>query len=187
MSPSAIPRCNLLSFGIALVLIVLCGCAMDPPTKMFGTEDIDESEIATIHRYSGYEKGMGVWMLGIIPLPQELNHGTVVREVDGQVFERWPGPAEVQVRAGQHSVKVDYMRERSLQACGYLGCLGYFDKEGLAITFFAEGRHEYRVCAYVPDEHEWIWVEDANTGSLVAGHKPPDLEEIFDASPARSQ
>jgi len=55
-------------------------------------------------------------------------------------------------------------------------CVLNYETRDLSISFTAKAGHDYRIPAERRGEKNWIWVEDAKTGKVVAGEKPPDVK-----------
>ena len=144
----------------ALVLALLSsGCSI----KAYEGPELPKSEIAIIYQYYVFDVG---GLFGVVPLPTK-RHRTQVYEIDGKDM---PNRGWVYVLPGRHSVKVDY-------SCfgGIAGdvCFLNYKTRDLSIDFTAKAGHQYRIPAERRGEKNWIWVEDAKNGDVVAGGKPP--------------
>ena len=144
----------------------LAGCSTRPPPP---------TNIAVIegHTYHGFS----LVLLGIIPIPVSLRHETWVTEIDGKssLLPKY----SIHVRPGPHSVRVSYQENSGIRLAGVAGSVGFHEyrAKDLAIDFMAVAGHEYRIPAQRWGERNWVWVEDTTTGKMVAGEKPPDIDE----------
>lgn len=173
---------NRLSYTKLLLIafvVTLNACALPAPPKQYIGTNLDETGLAKIHGSSIYEKDWGAKVAFIIPLPHIINHYTGVDEIDGQgIFHvgLWFVSTEIFIEAGQHTAKLSYSRNKGVEFCDYVCLEPNFIKEGIEISFIAEENHEYRFFAYIPDDREWVWVEDITDGKVIAGEKPKDFD-----------
>ena len=159
-----------ISFALVLALLS-SGCAI----KAYEGPELPKSEIATIYPFVNSGAVLGLFF-GVVPLPA-IRHKTLVYEIDGKdVSYR----GLVYVLPGRHSVKVDYWRRPDTTMCigSIVGdaCVLNYETRDLSISFTAKAGHDYRIPAERRGEKNWIWVEDAKTGKVVAGEKPPDVK-----------
>lgn len=159
-------------FLTSAIAVITCGCGST--VSLISDPDLQESQIATILIGSHFTKGVGVNIIGLIPLPLPRWHTTFVSDVDGQTIK---GGGKIQVSAGKHLLRLNYYRDATVEWCSYL-CPSEVTphRTGLSVEFFAEGSHQYRVFAYIQDEQQWVWVTDETTSTVVAGERPPDWD-----------
>ena len=161
--------------AIGLVLALLSsGCT----TMMNAYEgpELPKSEIAVL--VGKYRYGGALTVLLVVPLPK-IRHETEIYDVDGKLVSDSSTSVQhnIHVLPGQHSVKVMYRRHPDVEFClptfVQIVCFKkddeYYD---LSIDFTAKAGHEYRIPAERRGERNWIWVEDVETGKVVAGEKP---------------
>lgn len=142
-------NCSVPAIGIA-VTSALLGCTSIPQDKQLAPPLQPEADLATIHVHSRYEKGIGVNLVGILPLPARvLNNDTWIHEFDGQFISQASG--EIRVSGGRHSVKLFYRQEGRLQLCGIFDCFGVGsgNASDFTIDFVAKAGHQYRFLAYI--------------------------------------
>ena len=156
----------------------LAGCAA---MKAYEGPELPKSEIAVIDGRTTHGFKVDIWYL-FMPIPRFSRHETRVTDIDGWYVLP---TLSIHVRPGPHSVRVSYTRHSPARVCliNFLGndCFendeDVYGPKVLPIDFAAEAGHEYRIPARRWGERNWIWVEDTTTGKMVAGEKPPDIDE----------
>ena len=151
--------------AIAIALAFLSsGCAM----KAYEGPERPKSEIAVLRQVHQ----QSVVLTVPLTIPGLLTkHVATIIEIDGKSV---PGiaaeGATIHILPGRHSARVHYFRRPGVSLFGFPN----YETRDLSIEFSAKAGHEYRIPVERRGEKNWIWVEDATTGKLVAGKKPPE-------------
>jgi hypothetical protein len=115
-----------------------------------------------------------------------------IKTVDGKDYEDFGEgtviPLEVFVLPGPHTFGIKFSGPRSLQAGAIPALIAHSAYElkygplGTELEFDTKAGHEYSI-RFKEKMEQWkgitsvaYWVEDVNTGEIVAGEKPPELE-----------
>ena len=154
-------ECRLSGVAISLLFsLTVCGCA---PT------------MGTMHAYPGPNRSLSE--VAIIEPSAHSGDVSVIVEVDGKIVERTlPGfQKQIAVLPGKHEVEA------------YQGVsvgTTSIPAESQTLSFLAEAGHTYRVGGYSMTFYvsgklvgvaAEMWIEDAQTGAVVAGERPPHL------------
>jgi len=171
-SAARLPIHQHLALSGRLLGLVLCLALLLPActARMYEGPALPDTEVAVIDGHESH--GIAVMVVWVIPAPVP-QHRTSVLSVDGRPRDLG---TDVEVLPGPHRVKVRYTRAPDANFCvaGSYG-LGVCVEEDmtyeLEIEFAAEAGHRYRVLAERQGRN-YIWVEDTDSGQLVAGERP---------------
>ena len=138
---------------------------------LYGGPKLTKPEIAKIHRAHKYGVTLG-FQGAFPPVPWPCyRHEAIVTEIDG--IDTQPG-RDLHILPGRHLARVLYIKYPDLSDSTLsVACKPIYETSDLSIKFTAKAGHEYRIPAERRGERNFIWVEDAKTGKVVAGEKPP--------------